>query len=50
MKREWSKPQLEVLDINMTMGGTNYNSFDAGWNQGDPVPVNSEGMPLIGAS
>ncbi|WP_338470949.1 paeninodin family lasso peptide [Niallia sp. XMNu-256] len=49
MKKEWKKPVLEVLDVNETMGGTNYTSFDASWNQGDTIPTDGKGMPLIGS-
>lgn len=28
MKKEWQKPMLEVLDINMTMAGAGKKYFD----------------------
>ncbi|MEK4537556.1 paeninodin family lasso peptide [Peribacillus butanolivorans] len=39
MKKEWKKPELEVLDVNKTMLGTDGDytdaSFPAGTNKGD---------------
>lgn len=29
MKKEWKKPVLEVLDVNMTMAGPGFNTPDA---------------------
>lgn len=50
MKKQWQKPKLEVLDASMTMGGLDYKEFDAGWNAGDPIPLDPNGNPLIGGS
>lgn len=50
MKKEWQKPVLEVLDVNMTMGGTDYSDFDANFVDNTKIPVNSKGQPLIGHS
>lgn len=50
MKKEWKKPILEVLDVNMTMGGTNYNNFDADFVDDTTIPKDEKGNPLVGTS
>lgn len=32
MKKEWKKPELEVLDVNMTMHGVGGAFSDSGFN------------------
>ncbi|NRD76975.1 paeninodin family lasso peptide [Bacillus sp. BRMEA1] len=49
MKKEWQQPVLEVLDVNQTMAGTHYKSFDGNWAVGQPVPLNASNQPLIGS-
>lgn len=48
MKKIWSKPSLEVLDVSKTMGGTDYEKFDSDYADDNTIPVNEAGMPLIG--
>lgn len=35
MKKEWQKPELEVLNINMTMAGPGIKTPDAAQTDGD---------------
>ncbi|MCM3161727.1 paeninodin family lasso peptide [Metabacillus litoralis] len=48
MKKTWSEPSLEVLDVSKTMGGTDYKNFDSDFSNTNPIPVNDQGQPLIG--
>lgn len=50
MKKNWKEPQLEILNINETMAGTIYNSFDGDFCDDQPIPTNESGQPLIGHS
>lgn len=50
MKKVWNAPKLEVLDVSKTMGGTDYSKFDGNFNDSQPIPVDPEGNPMIGAS
>ncbi|MEH7180533.1 paeninodin family lasso peptide [Neobacillus vireti] len=50
MKKVWQSPSLEVLDVNMTMGGTNYEDFDADFVEDTKIPKDDKGNPLIGKS
>ncbi len=36
MKKDWKKPVLEVLDVNMTMLGSNGDYTDAGFDAKTP--------------
>ncbi|CAH0175736.1 MULTISPECIES: paeninodin family lasso peptide [Peribacillus] len=36
MKKEWKKPELEVLDVNQTMLGTDGDYTDAAFPAGTP--------------
>jgi len=48
MKKTWSEPSLEVLDVSKTMGGTDYDRFDSDFGDSNQIPVNEAGQPLIG--
>lgn len=48
--KKWEQPVLEILDVNMTMGGTNYTSFDSDFVDNNHIPLDSKGHPLIGKS
>ena len=50
MRKVWQKPSLEVLDVNMTMGGTNYENFDSDFVEDTTIPKDEKGNPLIGQS
>lgn len=47
MKKDWQKPVLEVLDINMTMAGVSGPNFDGNYHYGDPIPTDGKGNDLI---
>lgn len=49
MKKQWNQPVLEILDVNKTMGGTNYDNFDSDYQDSTTIPVNGKGQPLIGS-
>ncbi|WP_407270156.1 paeninodin family lasso peptide [Radiobacillus sp. PE A8.2] len=34
MNKQWSKPELEVLDVKMTMAGASGNQLDADFSAG----------------
>ncbi|MET1179932.1 paeninodin family lasso peptide [Peribacillus simplex] len=36
MKKEWKKPELEILDVNQTMLGTDGDYTDAAFPAGTP--------------
>ncbi|MFJ7934429.1 paeninodin family lasso peptide [Sporosarcina sp. NPDC096371] len=36
MKKEWTTPELEVLDVHETMLGPKGGRFDSAHNEGDP--------------
>ncbi|MBM7540685.1 MULTISPECIES: paeninodin family lasso peptide [Amphibacillus] len=50
MRKAWTQPTLEVLDISMTLAGTNYVNFDGNFTDGSPIPTDDDGNPLIGES
>jgi hypothetical protein len=39
MKREWKKPELEKLDVKMTMHNTAGNFYDAHYADGETIPT-----------
>ncbi|MBA9025641.1 paeninodin family lasso peptide [Peribacillus huizhouensis] len=47
MRKEWQKPVLEVLDVNMTMASTSGKHFDGNFVAGSPIPVDENGNPVI---
>ncbi|MFJ7974848.1 paeninodin family lasso peptide [Peribacillus sp. NPDC096379] len=40
MRKEWQKPVLEVLDVNMTMANITGKYFDGNFTAGQPIPPN----------
>jgi hypothetical protein len=47
MKKEWQKPVLEVLDVNMTMAGVSGPNFDSNYAYGKTIPTDGQGHDLI---
>jgi hypothetical protein len=50
MRKEWQKPVLEVLDVNMTMASTTGLNFDGNYVAGHPVPQDAHGHDLTHGS
>jgi hypothetical protein len=50
MKKRWNEPNLEVLELTKTMGGTDYKDFDADFVDSTEIPKDANGNPLIGKS
>ncbi|MBT2642180.1 paeninodin family lasso peptide [Bacillus sp. ISL-41] len=46
MKREWKKPELEMLDIKMTFHNVNGRVYDADWSEETEIPVDENGDHL----
>jgi hypothetical protein len=39
MKKEWQTPELEILDVKMTMKSTNGSKYDGDYSNGQPIPI-----------
>ena len=50
MKKEWKKPKLEELNVNMTLASPTTGKFDGNFVESTDIPTNENGVPLIGKS
>ncbi|TMW70535.1 paeninodin family lasso peptide [Alteribacter natronophilus] len=50
MKKRWSDPELDVLNVKMTAGGLNYSKFDSDFEDDTDIPTDENGNPLISRS
>lgn len=46
MKKNWQKPELEMLDVRMTMHTVDGRVYDADWSNEEDIPVDENGDHL----